>query len=410
MRREFENKNIQITARIFVSLSISILFSIIIFHSFNTFSVDYIDITISLSISISMFISGIGIVSISFYNSKSSDRDAHSELLLKIEKISEPIFEKFHHPRDSKIQRGSFYKFLFSRLPIKTLVFKSDIVEDEKLVHILRPYWDGVWYRPNYIPQTHNVSDRDTGVIVRFHELLVCAWESLAVIKEIEKNKLNKITISEGTNGSRWFWKAFYKASIKYRNFSDISILDGMSRDSALEIISLSISSVHYVKEELTEQQGTPDWGIISQARISVFICDYLRWISFMYQKFQLLRIENSVNRCGSISDEKFNNLLDRFDFEKTKDFQASAIQVIERGTHILGTFLFRRKLQISSVPSIFLGIFTLTYSYTLSVFLGLSDMDVVFYAIMTVYIFTLATVLECFWFLGELFLANLTN
>jgi hypothetical protein len=240
-------------------------------------------------------------VSLSSYDGS----DVLSSIHAEVATATNPFFTKFFAsgPMRHKLDTAEFRRSLLLKARVDRLLFqKYSADESNPGWFILRPHWDCVWYQVASSPfSTSNRIASEFRQIQYLHEAVICANTVLKAIRSFRSSGGELVNQDSGTNGSKWFLEAFqaYPSELLLELPAEFAI------DRAIATISLALNSEHYMQEEFRDHADNVDWAPFVLTTFQLEFVDYVKSMSQLVEKLQLLRWANVYRRIGNLSPEQ---------------------------------------------------------------------------------------------------------
>lgn len=318
---------------------------------------------IALITQILSIVIGIGLIGVTIYLSSYGSPDRLSAQLKDIEALAEPFFERFFAggQRKNKVRNSKFRKYLFHSVKIKRLIFKDSAKKEYPNYFVLRPYWNGVWYQVSDSPFKKSVEEKgNLNCIAILHELVICARAVLGVVYELRKSGTSLLSKNTGTQGSKWFLEEFKKRGGEFDALNYGQVPDEISQEEGLEMVWLAVYSAHYMREELRDYSEELNWEPFKLSQFQLFFLDYFLWVSYLVDKFQLLRIARVEMRFPSISTKFSDKTKKNLFTDELGDTKQKVFDVRKKAIAEFGVSKHYRELKKSSIPGIGLSAFVL--------------------------------------------------
>lgn len=235
-------------------------------------------------------------VSLSSYDGADTLSTIHSEISASTERFFAKFFSGGRHRH--KLDTSEFRRRLLLRAGVKTLLFKQYSMDDTNDGwFVYRPHWDGVWYQAANSP--FNNSSRTNYQLAQvqyLHEAVICANMVLNSIDSFLSSGSTLIKPQRGSNGSNWFLESFEE----YKSEGKLDLPSELTLDEAIALISLALSSEHYMQEEFCDHASNVNWAPFVLTTFQLKYVDYVKLMSHLVEKLQILRLVNMAQRFPS--------------------------------------------------------------------------------------------------------------
>lgn len=332
-----------------------------------------------------------------------------SALMQQLRDSTNPFFAEFfaggrnrHKLNDRKFRRRLLY-----RAKVKKLLFKICSGKDGKDEgwFIYRPHWDGVWYQVANSPFYR--SNRNKYYLLQIqllHEAVICAFKVLESINEFRISDAGLLSNKRGSNGTKWFLEYFkeYKAKNNFELSSELSLED------AITAVSLALESEHYMQEEFQEHESNVNWTSIVLTNFQLKYVDYIKNMTYLIQKLQILRFANINKRCNSkLSQSQYKTqITESLWLNKLTALRKDLASIRGKIVSSYGVAKYFHNLKWRSIPGLALSSFVLILLLFGWPYLKwASGMTLRIEVFAFLYAATIASVIESFYFLAFLIL-----
>lgn len=247
---------------------------------------------------VTSIILGVNVIGATINTNQFGQAAAIRKLMTDINELIAPLFLPLYiaHPRDQKLRRRSFFRFLVRGTPVGGLVFRR---ADENDFYVFRPSWDGAWYQTRTSPFADFEPQRKRLEVQIVHEAVLCAFTVLHYVSEMRAANCCLLSPTRGTNGVRWFLENLQKIQDSL-GINLATVPDTLTLAYSSALINLALEAAYYLEEELREQSDDPNWEPHQITHFSCYFLECTTWMGHLWCKIQSLRLQRLSHREGT--------------------------------------------------------------------------------------------------------------
>lgn len=295
-------------------------------------------------------------VSLSSYDGSDALSTIQSELRI----LTDPFFAKFFAGGRArhKLDTPEFRRRLLLRARVKKLLFKQyGADETDEGWFIYRPYWDGVWFQ---VANSPFFNSERTAYQLRqvqyLHESVICAYSVLQLVDEFRSSGGALIERGHGSNGSNWFLESFEKYNLQER----FELPSELTLDEARAAISLALESEHYMQEESRDHASNIAWAPFVFTAFQLSYADYVKSMTHLIEKLQILRWVNLTQRCPTRLSEQSARLAELLWLTKLAEIRKDLASLRAKIVTAHGAARYFHQIKTWSVPGIGISLLVL--------------------------------------------------
>lgn len=288
-------------------------------------------------------------VSLSSYDGSDTLSTIHSELGAS----TAPFFAKFFAGGRArhKLNIREFRRRLLLRARVEKLLFKQYSTDDtDEGWFVYRPHWDGVWYQVADSPfHNSNRTSHQLAQIQYLHEAVICANTVLTSVNNFRSSGSALIERPHGTNGSNWFLESFEK----YKSQGKLDLPSELALHEAVTSISLALSSEHYMQEEFRNHASNVNWAPFVLTTFQLKYVDYVKSMSQLVEKLQILRWANLTQRFPSQSSNESARISEKLWLAKLGEIRRHLVALRAKIVTAHGAARYFHQIKVWSIPGI---------------------------------------------------------